>query len=111
MSLTLRNRTELRRRAGLFTIGEAAEMLGVNHWAFRYQVAAGHLVQPSVRIGSKARRYYTDEDVDQMRRYFGARDQRKNKTRPNRVRAARGVGGVWPKPTNITQIRTNSPPS
>lgn len=57
-------REEVRRLAGFFNIEEAAVLVGMAPRRFRYQVERGLIVRPSVRIGSKARCYYSREDVE-----------------------------------------------
>ena len=59
---------ELRRRAGLLNVSEAAAHLGMNPRRLRYQLDCGGLPQPTVRIGSKPRRYYSQEALEQLQR-------------------------------------------
>lgn len=63
---------ELRRRAGLLNIGEAAAQLGVDPRRFRYQLDCGIMPQPTVRIGSKPRRYYSQEALQQLQRLLNS---------------------------------------
>ena len=66
--VTTITREELRRRAGLFNIGEAAAQLGIAPRRFRYQLECGVVPQPLVRIGSKSRRYYFQEELEPLQR-------------------------------------------
>lgn len=59
---------ELRRRAGILNIGEAAVQLGIDARRFRYHIECGIMPQPTVRIGSKPRRYYSQEALQQLQR-------------------------------------------
>jgi hypothetical protein len=68
---------ELRRRAGLFNVSEAAAHLGMDPRRLRYQLDWGRLPQPTVRIGSKPRRYYSQEALEQLQRLLAQNRQNK----------------------------------
>lgn len=61
-------KNELRRRAGLLNVSEAARYLGINPRQFRYRIDSRGWPQPSIRIGSKPRRYYSQEALEQLQR-------------------------------------------
>lgn len=63
----VRDRHELRRRAGLLTIQETADLIGADHWQFRYLITVGRVVGPSIQIGGKPRKYYLAEELDDIR--------------------------------------------
>jgi len=67
---------EMRRRAGLFNVAEAATLVGIEPRLFRYQLERGALAGPSTRIGNKPRRYYTADDLDMIKAMF--RDEEKS---------------------------------
>jgi hypothetical protein len=56
-------RDEVRRRAGIFNIAEAATVIGLEPRLFRYELERGRVSGPSIRIGNRSRRYYTAEDL------------------------------------------------
>lgn len=68
----VRDRHDLRRKAGLLTIQEAAQRIGANHWRLRYLIAVGRAFGPSVQIGGKPRRYYLIGQLDELRSCFAA---------------------------------------
>jgi hypothetical protein len=70
MTHTTLSKDELRQRAGIVNIGEAAAMVGIEPRHFRYQLESGAFARPLIRIGTKPRRYYTLDDVEQIRRLF-----------------------------------------
>ena len=63
-------RRELRKLAGLFTVRDSAEMLGISYWAVRHAVLCGATTRPSARIEGRPRCYFTEEDMVQLREYF-----------------------------------------
>ena len=63
-------RRELRTLAGLFTVRDAAEILGISYWAVRRAVLSGAVPRPSARIEGGPRRYFKEDDLAQLRRYF-----------------------------------------
>lgn len=60
-------RDEVRRRAGIFNIAEAATVIGLEPRLFRYELERGRVSGPSIRIGNRSRRYYTVEDLATIR--------------------------------------------
>jgi hypothetical protein len=62
---------QLRRMAGLFTIGEAANSIGVNVWTFYNELRAGRLPRPKMTIVRGTRCYYTKQEVQQLRQILG----------------------------------------
>ena len=62
-------RRELRWLAGLFTVRNAAEMLGISYWTVRFAIASG-ATRPSARIEDGPRCYFTEQHLVQLRQYF-----------------------------------------
>ena len=62
----------LRQMAGLFTIGEAANSIGINVWTFYNELRAGRLPRPKTTIVRGTRCYYTKEEVERLRRLLGS---------------------------------------
>lgn len=60
-------RDELRRKAGLFNIAEVADIIGIKRRLFRYELERGRVAFPSVRIGTRNRRFYTAEDLEAIK--------------------------------------------
>ena len=58
----------LRLMAGLSTIGEAANAIGLNVWTFYNQLRAGRLPRPKTTITRGTRCYYTQHEVERLRR-------------------------------------------
>jgi len=56
-------RDEVRRRAGLFTVTEAATLFEMRPRRLRYYLECGLVACPSIRIANKPRRYYAAEDL------------------------------------------------
>ena len=67
------NKKDLRRRAGLFTLHDMAEMLGISFWSLYHHITVGHVAKPTARIKGRARRYYVDDDVERLRGFFEQR--------------------------------------
>jgi DNA-binding transcriptional MerR regulator len=57
---------ELRHRAGLWTIGEVADILGIQARRFRYFIEAKRIFGPKMQIGEKPRRYYTKTELNRI---------------------------------------------
>ncbi len=66
MSEATVTREQLRRLAGFYTIEEMAAIVGIESRQFRYHLECGFILRPSVRIGTKARRYYRRQDVERI---------------------------------------------
>ena len=58
----------LRQMAGLFTIGEAANAIGLNVWTLYNELRAGRLPRPKTTITRGTRCYYTQQEVERLRR-------------------------------------------
>jgi len=58
----------LRRMAGLFTIGEAANLIGINVWTLYNELRAERLPQPKTTIVRGTRCYYTTQEVERLKR-------------------------------------------
>ena len=59
---------EVRHRAGLFTIGETARIVGLRDRRFRYLIEAGRVFGPKTQISCRRRPYYTQNDLRRLRR-------------------------------------------
>ena len=62
---------DLRHRAGLLNICEAADSLGLPERRFRYLLESRRLFRPQVRIDRRRRGYYTVEEISQIRDLIG----------------------------------------
>ena len=58
----------LRQMAGLSTIGEAANAIGLNVWTFYNELRAGRLPRPKTTVMRGTRCYYTQQEVERRRR-------------------------------------------
>ena len=58
----------LRRMAGLFTIGEAANLIGINVWTLYNELRAERLPRPKTTIVRGTRCYYTTQEVERLKR-------------------------------------------
>lgn len=58
----------LRQMAGLSTIAEAANAIGMNVWTFYNELRAGRLPRPKITIARGTRCYYTQEEVERLKR-------------------------------------------
>jgi hypothetical protein len=58
---------DLRRKAGLLNVVEAADLLGLPLRRFRYLLESSRVFRPQTRIGRKARPYYTTTEVEGIR--------------------------------------------
>lgn len=58
---------DLRHRAGLLNIGEAADLIGLPERRFRYLIESDRLFRPQMRIDRRRRGYYTAADIAQIR--------------------------------------------
>jgi DNA-binding transcriptional MerR regulator len=63
--------TDLRHRAGLFSIEEVAALFSMPIRRFRYLLEAKRLVPPEARIGQRRRGYYTSAQIEQISRLIG----------------------------------------
>ena len=63
--------SDLRHRAGLFTIDETAALFAIPIRRFRYLLESNRIVPPETRIGRRQRGFYTINQIDQMRRLIG----------------------------------------
>jgi DNA-binding transcriptional MerR regulator len=61
---------DLRRRAGRFTVQDAADMIGVSYKTLYWRLISGLIKRPGTRLGKSQRRYYTPEDVERLRQFF-----------------------------------------
>jgi predicted site-specific integrase-resolvase len=61
---------DLRRRAGLLTLHDMAETLGISYWSLYHHITVGHVARPKARIKGRPRRYYVEEDVERLRTFF-----------------------------------------
>ena len=61
---------DLRRRAGLYTLHDAADALGISYWSLYHHITVGHVARPCSRIKGRPRRYYAEEDVERLRQFF-----------------------------------------
>jgi DNA-binding transcriptional MerR regulator len=59
---------DLRHRAGLMNIGEAADLLGLTERRFRYLLESARIFRPQTRIGKRRRGYYTTSEIQEIRR-------------------------------------------
>jgi DNA-binding transcriptional MerR regulator len=59
---------DLRRRAGLYTITEVADELGINRWTAYNQVRNGYWIPPTTTIMNGTRRYYTRDEIERLKR-------------------------------------------
>ena len=64
---------DLRRRAGLLTLHDMAEALGISYWSLYHHMTVGHVARPSARIKGLPRRYYVEADVARLRHFFKER--------------------------------------
>lgn len=64
------NKCDLRRRAGLYTRQDVAEVLGISYWSLYHHIQVGHLCRPAARIRGLPRRYYTTCDVERIAQFF-----------------------------------------
>lgn len=62
------NAPTLRRMAGLLTQTEAAATLNVDLWTFFGWTKAGTVPRPRTTIGNGKRRYYNQDQVEELRR-------------------------------------------
>ena len=62
----------LRRMAGLFTIGEAASLIGINVWTLYNELRAERLPRPKTTIVRGTRCYYTTQEVERLKRLLGS---------------------------------------
>lgn len=58
---------DLRRMAGLYTIFEVADQLGVKRSTFYDQLCSGRLPRPATQVKQGRRCYYTRRDVSELR--------------------------------------------
>lgn len=58
----------LRKMAGLYTIAETAAELNTNIWTAYNQVREGRWPPPTTTISRGARRYYTRDEVQRLKR-------------------------------------------
>ena len=61
---------DLRRRAGLLTLHDMAETLGISYWSLYHHMTVGHVARPKTRIKGRPRRYYVEDDVERLRHFF-----------------------------------------
>ena len=63
---------ELRRMSGLFTTIEVAKQLGIKKATFYDHVYSGRLPRPTTTIGQGRRRYYTMNEVNELKKRIKA---------------------------------------
>lgn len=68
MTYTTLSTADLRHRAGLLNIGEAAALLGLGERRFRYLLESDRIFRPQTRIGTRRRGYYTTGEIQKIRR-------------------------------------------
>lgn len=68
MHNTTLSTADLRHRAGLMNIGEAAALLGLRERRFRYMLESARIFRPHTRIGKRRRGYYTTGEILEIRR-------------------------------------------
>ena len=68
MKTTKVNARQLQRMAGLFTIGEAADTIGINVWTLYNELRAGRLPSPKTCVVRGTRCYYTTQEGKRLRR-------------------------------------------
>ena len=56
----------------VITVGEAARLLNIQHYQLKYAIETGKVPQPRQTIMG-ARRFYTREDVEEIRRVLEKR--------------------------------------
>ena len=61
----------LRRMAGLYTIAETATELQINLWTAYNQIREGRWSPPTTTIMQGTRRYFTRDEVQQLKRLLG----------------------------------------
>lgn len=68
-----RSTAQARRNQGLFTIREAADLLGVQYQVFHYHVVRSHAPGPTTCWGRRGkRRYYTVADIARLQAVWNA---------------------------------------
>ena len=60
-----------RQKRGEYSLADIAELLGVGYQTLRYHSQQGYLPKPS--IGREAKRYYSLEQVAEIKEYWGSR--------------------------------------
>jgi MerR HTH family regulatory protein len=70
----------IRLERGYHTMAEVCELLGVAYGVLRYHVDMERVPGPSVRFApdqlnpKRTRRYFTPQDLETLRSYFGSRE-------------------------------------
>jgi hypothetical protein len=59
---------QLRQMVELSTIAEAANTIGMNVWTFYNELRAGRLLRPKTTVVRGSRCYYTQEEVERLKR-------------------------------------------
>ncbi|WP_166820500.1 hypothetical protein [Thalassoroseus pseudoceratinae] len=70
IKLTIQSAKEDRQKAGLLTIAEAADELGVYRNELWYRQRIGDCKRPEYRVEGRTRLYYHKDDLPELQSYF-----------------------------------------